>query len=435
MGRADLTQSAPAAYDGTPMAKAALILNDARTGRIAFHVLLGALDESPVGREIDVLVARSRAEALELIERCRVERARFAVAFSFYSADFENAWDDLRSFRAVHPGILSIAGGVHATAEPESVLRAGFDYAAIGEGEMTILEIAATLASGGDLGGIPGLSRLDGGKLTNRAGGPRIELDDFPSFAARRGRLGPIEITRGCVYACQFCQTPFMFKAKFRHRSIESIQKHVSQMRDRGAHDIRFMTPTALSYGSDDERVRLDAVAALLRGVREAAGPEGRIFFGTFPSEVRPEHVSAEALELLKPHVANDNLVIGGQSGSDRVLEAMRRGHRAADVERAAALAVAHGFTPNVDFIFGFPGETSEDVDLTVALAEKIVACGGRIHAHAFMPLPGTPLRRAEPSEWLWRAAERLRRLEGRGKFYGQWKRQAGMNGLSRSPS
>src|SRR5262249_14760812 len=170
--------------------------------------------------------------------------------------------------------------------------------------------------------------------------GDRRPLDDFPAFNVRHGKWNPIEITRGCVYACSFCQTPFAFKAKFRHRSVANVVEHVRAMTADGSRYMRFVTPTCLSYGSDDTSVNLDAVDALLAGVRSAM-PEGKIYFGTFPSECRPEHVTREALAVLRKWVDNDVLVIGGQSGSDRVLEETRRGHTVADVVRAVENAVA----------------------------------------------------------------------------------------------
>ena len=191
-----------------------------------------------------------------------------------------------------------------------------------------------------------------------------------------------------------------------------------------GSRFVRFLTPTSLSYGSDDTSVNLGAVDALLRTVREGAGAEAKIFFGTFPSEIRPEHITTEALEVLKRWVDNKTLVIGGQSGSNRILEETRRGHTVDDVIRAVELAVAAGFQPDVDFLLGLPGETPDDRVLSMKLAERLVAKGARIHSHAFMPLPGTPLRDATPSLIEPATALAMERLEGKGKAYGQWRKQ-----------
>ena len=138
-------------------------------------------------------------------------------------------------------------------------------------------------------------------------------------------------------------------------------------------------------------------MAELLAGVRAELPPHGRIFFGSFPSEVRPEHVTPEAMRLLRRYVANDNIIIGAQSGSDAVLAAAGRGHGTGPVRDAVRIAVSHGFRPNVDFIFGMPGEGADDQRASLALADELTGLGARIHAHTFMPLPGTPWRDAEP--------------------------------------
>jgi radical SAM superfamily enzyme YgiQ (UPF0313 family) len=106
------------------------------------------------------------------------------------------------------------------------------------------------------------------------------------------------------------------------------------------------------------------------------------------------------------------------------VLNASRRGHGVAEIERAVRLSVEAGFRPDVDFLLGLPGETNEDRNASIALAERIVTMGGRIHSHAFMPLPGTPLRDAVPEPIEQDVARAMERLESRGVMYGQWKRQ-----------
>jgi radical SAM superfamily enzyme YgiQ (UPF0313 family) len=225
--------------------------------------------------------------------------------------------------------------------------------------------------------------------------GEAVTLDEFPPFAAKHWKFGAIEITRGCIYACSFCQTPFLNKARFRHRSPAEVERHVRVFRAAGNRDLRFVSPTSLSYGSPDESVNLDAVDELLGRVRAAMGEDGRVFFGSFPSEVRPEHVTPEAMRVLKKWVDNDNLIIGGQSGSLRMLEATHRGHDVESIERAVHVAVEGGFTPNVDFILGMPGETPEDAALSLALMERLAKAGARVHNHTFMPLPGTPFKNA----------------------------------------
>ncbi len=281
------------------------------------------------------------------------------------------------------------------------------------------------MADGRSIDDVRGIARLEDDRmLVEGRGAPVDELDRFPPFAVRRRLWGPIEITRGCIYACKFCQTPFLAKARFRHRSAPEIARWASEIRRAGMRDVRFVSPTSLSYGSPDETVDLAAIEDLLARVRAAIGDDGRLFFGTFPSEVRPEHVTPEALAILARYVDNDNLVIGGQSGSARVLARSHRGHDVESIEHAVRVAVEAGFVPNVDFLLGLPGEEEEDAQATVDLIERLTALGARAHGHTFMPLPGTPFRHSPAGRVDERTRARLTALEGRGRLYGQWRMQ-----------
>jgi B12-binding domain/radical SAM domain protein len=405
---------------------ATLILAYRHPGQYAFNVLLGALEAVEDEGGLDVVVARNRKALFDETQRSLDAGQRTLVAWSFYSASLAECAAELAWLRnAVAQPFTSLAGGVHATAEPLETLRAGFDRVAIGEGEHTLRAIARAWRDGRSLDEIAGLARLVDGELATRGRAtPVAHLDEFPAFSARKRRFGSIEITRGCIYACKFCQTPFVQKARFRHRSAENVAHWAAELRRAELRDVRFISPTSLSYGSDDESVNLAAVEDLLARVRAAMGRDGRVFFGTFPSEVRPEHVTHEALAVLKKYVDNDNLVIGGQSGSERILTSSHRGHGVEAIERAVRIALEAGFRPNVDFLLGLPGETRADVDATVALIERLSSLGARAHGHTFMPLPGTPFRNAPPGAIDASTEARLSALEGAGRLYGQWKRQ-----------
>jgi radical SAM superfamily enzyme YgiQ (UPF0313 family) len=93
-------------------------------------------------------------------------------------------------------------------------------------------------------------------------------------------------------------------------------------------------------------------------------------------------------------------------------------------VERAVRTAVAHGLRPDVDLLFGLPGETDADARASLALAERLTALGARMHGHTFLPLPGTPYRSAAPGTVSDAVRLDLERLAARGALYGQWARQ-----------
>lgn len=407
--------------------KVALILRHVFPGKYAFVALAGALEQLEDSGELALRFARDRAQMLELAQVASNAGEQVVLAFSFYSPGCAEAFDDLRWLRErlAERQVLFIAGGVHATAEPEETLREGFDLVAVGEGEKTLVELVRRLCAGESLDALPGTSRLVDGRVRSFGKGELVSLDEWPPFNLRHEKFGAIEITRGCIYACRFCQTPFINKARFRHRSVENVAKWARALRASGRRDLRFISPTSLSYGSPDESPNLEAVEALLVACREAMGPEGRIYFGTFPSEVRPEHVTPEALRLLKRYIDNDNLIIGGQSGSDRVLASSHRGHDVASIVRAVEVSAAEGFLPNVDFILGLPGESCEDVNATLDLMEQLASLGAKVHGHTFMPLPGTPFKREPPGQFDASTQLRLEQLASKGGLYGQWKKQA----------
>ena len=278
---------------------------------------------------------------------------------------------------------IFIAGGPHPSGCPEETLEY-FDYVVIGEGEETLPELISALQNNSDLSAVKGIAYKDDGKVILTGGRDDVDLDRYSPF--KPPLLGPIEITRGCPWSCAYCQTPRLFGHKMRHRSVEAICKF-----DKYYEDKRLVSPNAFAYGSDGITPNEAAVEKLLSSL------SGNIYFGTFPSEVRPEFVTPKMLELVNTYCANKELHLGGQSGSDRVLKAIHRGHGAAEVITAVERTHDAGLTPVVDFIFGMPGEREEDQRMTLDCINTIIKEGGKVRAHYFMPLPGTELADTTP--------------------------------------
>ncbi|HDJ83608.1 MAG TPA: TIGR04013 family B12-binding domain/radical SAM domain-containing protein, partial [Desulfurococcaceae archaeon] len=253
-----------------------------------------------------------------------------------------------------------------------------------------------------------------------------VNLNDYPPFPYWRGRFNPIEIMRGCPWACKYCQVSFMFKAKPRYRDVDVVEYYSRIMLREGLRDLRFIAPDSFAYMSADGRKpNPSAIEELLERLHKLVQRyKGRIFYGTFPSEVRPNSVDYELARIVRKYVANKSIIIGAQTGSDRLLKLINRGHTVDNIIHAAEALIKAGFRVDVDFIFGLPGETREDIEDTLKVIEKLVRIGARIHAHTFMPLPGTPFADAPPGRlepWL---RKRLYLLLGRGFLYGDWLKQ-----------
>jgi B12-binding domain/radical SAM domain protein len=319
----------------------------------------------------------------------------------------------------------TIVGGPHATGDPVGSLKSlGFDYAFIGEGEESLVEFLTALQTRDDVKKVKGVSYLENEKFVFSGRRRPVNLDDYDPFPYWRGLFGPIEITRGCPYGCFYCQVSYMHGFEYRHRSVEKVTYYVEVFLKSRGRDVRFITPDGLSYGL---KTRLgipsvDLLEHLLEAVGSVCGRYGgRIFYGTFPSELRPEHVTDEALRVLRKYVSNRRVIIGAQTGSERLLKLLRRGHSVENVKNAVEIALKYGFIPDVDIIIGFPGETVEDLKSTLDLASWITNRGGRIHVHYFMPLPGTPLSYQKPTVIPLEVKRVIARIIGSQRGYGDW--------------
>ncbi len=326
----------------------------------------------------------------------RVNRpAAEVTCYSLNSFSAGKLWQEIAT-----AGCITIAGGPHATACYHDLVRI-CDYVVVGEGEFTLPLLLAHIEAGKP-GAPPGVATAEG----YVPAGNSVVPGAYPPFGEVQGF---IEISRGCPFGCTYCQTPMIFGHCMRHRPIDQIQRYAARLRD-----ARFVTPNAFAYGSDGREARPDRVRRLLAGMR------GRVYFGTFPSEVRPEFVTDEALGLVTTYCTNTKIHFGAQSGSDRVLGALRRGHTVDDTIRAVELCRTHGLDPVVDFIVGIPGETDDEQRDTIRLI-RWVAGHGSVHVHRFMPLPGTALEGTTTRGLLDETRRVLGRLALQGKLTGTW--------------
>jgi B12-binding domain/radical SAM domain protein len=295
---------------------------------------------------------------------------------------------------------ITVVGGPHATACFRDVVTYA-DYCIVGEGEYTLPRLLADLENGGS-GKIAGVAT----RGHYEPAGTCVRPDAYPAFSKIKGY---VEISRGCPFFCGYCQTPQIFGHCIRHRSIDSIAEFANRYEQ-----ARFVSPNAFAYGSDGIRPRWDKIRHLFENLRH------RVFFGTFPSEVRPEFVCDESLSLVADYCANTKLHFGAQSGSDPVLKRLRRGHTVDDVIRAVELCRDYSLIPVVDFIVGLPFETDEDQEATLDLI-RMIARTGKVHVHRFIPLPGTPLAGTTARALLPETEKTCGKLALAGKLTGSW--------------
>ena len=179
-----------------------LVLRYRKAVTYGFHVLLGALEEHETTTRYEVRFGQTPEATAEHVRAALDLGAKVLVLWSFYSPDATALAAELAQIRSLVDGrgVLHVAGGVHATAEPVQTLDAGWDLAAVGEGEATLL---ALVDAKGDPTGIPGLAYRDAaGDLVRTGKAKQQPLGEFRGFSLKWDKFNALEITRGCVYAC-----------------------------------------------------------------------------------------------------------------------------------------------------------------------------------------------------------------------------------------
>src|ERR1700729_339999 len=209
----------------------------------------------------------------------------------------------------------------------------------------------------------------------SRTEGPVMEILDAPApESATNPLLGPaavrelpcaawVNIQTGCDNSCSFCIVPSVRGPEV-SRPLHDIVAEVDLLAQRGVTEVTLLGQNVNSYGRDITR-RRPLFAELLRAVGAVEGI-GRVrFTSPHPKDLRPETIEAMATV---PEVC-EQLHLPLQSGSNRVLAAMPRGYTAERyLERlAAARSAIADLGVTTDIIVGFPGETEEDFEDTLA--------------------------------------------------------------------
>ena len=319
-----------------------------------------------------------------------------------------------------------IAGGPHVSAKPNDVLQLGVDFAVVGEGELILPKILWALASDKDL---DDLLSQDPVIIKNERYGifsasELANLNQIPPFSESFRLFGPIEITRGCLYSCKYCQTGTMYK-NLRHADIDVIVGWLKKLAEIKFDKCWFLSPNALSYGSDRAKPNVEALRSLLSKIFQIRKLK-KIYFGTFPSEVRPEYVTRDVLSAIKPYISNNYFVVGAQAVTNSLLKKIGRTHSIEDIHQCIQIMNEFGMIAEIDLIFGLPGETEDDINATLEFLHDVESKykNVKVRGHTFMALPGTEFEHEKNGSIdprILNAMGRLTKLnKGRGEYFEQ---------------
>lgn len=393
----------------------------------SIFTLAGYLEKNQIQRNYHVSYCHSWNELYQRINDKIPDKNLIIVAFSLSTPCFIKEKSNIEHIISQYNGqVVFIAGGPHATARPEDLHRIGIHYVFRGEAEESLLSfLNQEDRCINNLHLINGLSFDHNGVRFSNAISYHFDLNESYPVCDKCLKVGYLEIARGCPFSCHFCQTGKLFGTKSRYRSIENIAAFADFLKGHNYSDLRFLSSNATGYGSETGlKPNYDALEQMLSKVRQIMGKQGRIFFGSFPSEIRPEFADKKSMSILKQFVNNNNIIIGAQSGSDELLEKINRGHTIDDVFRAIEVSYQLQFIVNIDIIVGLPGETYQDQVDTLNFIEQTAQKfqGIKFHLHYFMPLPQTQFENENPGILSSKILNRLLLLTGQGLIYGPWK-------------
>jgi tRNA-2-methylthio-N6-dimethylallyladenosine synthase len=215
---------------------------------------------------------------------------------------------------------------------------------------------------------------------------PEIEKFDRLPPARVEGPSAFVSIMEGCSKYCSFCVVPYT-RGEEMSRPFEDVLTEIADIAGQGVKEVTLLGQNVNAYRGRTADGEIADFALLLEYVAELPGI-GRIrYTSSHPREFTQRLIDAHArIDKLAPHV---HLPV--QSGSDRVLAAMKRGYTALeykDIVRRLRAARPE-ISVSSDFIVGFPGETERDLEATLRLVDELEFDGS--FSFVYSRRPGTP--------------------------------------------
>lgn len=289
--------------------------------------------------------------------------------------------------RRLDPDCVVIVGGPHATHEGASILRnyPGVSAVGLGEGEITMLEVARALSRNRPLREVKGLLVRGTGRARDAvvATGPRepiARLDALPFPAPFYGGYhidAPVEssfviTSRGCPARCTFCNTPDFWGARMRFRGPDHMLAELRYLRNH--------------QGILRVSIRDDTFTVHRRRViefcRKLIASRMDLLWNC---QSRVNAIDEERLAWMR-RAGCDHIQYGIESGSPYILSRLAKDITIEQIETAARATRAVGMTLSVYLISGVPGETKEDRRATASLIERIRPHDGMVSPLALFP-------------------------------------------------
>jgi tRNA A37 methylthiotransferase MiaB len=289
---------------------------------------------------------------------------------TLYTAQMKQAREAIREIRSLTAAFIAL-GGPHASLYADDLARENLgDRIFRGECDRTFGEEIGRITRAGPAQIVtaepPDLSR--------------IRLPDFgAAFGAEKMKVYPVQLSRGCPYACSFCSVKYLSTRTVRYRGLADCLDEIAAAagRKRTLREIRIV--------DDCPTFDLDRFKAFLREYKKRA-----IGLPLHIDNLRADRIDKEMLDLLKK-IGVDHICIGVETGNPRVFEAIHKGETLDEIVRAARLIKRRGLRLYTCFIVGLPEATPETERDSIRLARSLKP--DWIYWNLFQPHQGTAAR------------------------------------------
>ncbi|MBI5861756.1 MAG: tRNA (N6-isopentenyl adenosine(37)-C2)-methylthiotransferase MiaB [Rhodocyclales bacterium] len=303
----------------------------------------------------------------------------------------------IRPLKQANPNLIIGVGGCVASQEGATIVKRA-PYVDVVFGPQTLHRLPQLIAA-----------RRASGQSQVDISFPEIEKFDALPAAKVAGATAFVSIMEGCSKYCTFCVVPYT-RGEEVSRPLADVLAEVAGLVAQGVHEVTLLGQNVNAYqGLMDDGDHAD-LAFLIEAIAEFDGLERIRYTTSHPREVTPRLI--DTYRRVPKLVSHLHLPV--QSGSDRILAAMKRGYTV--LEYKSLIRKLRAARPELslssDFIVGFPGETEDDFEKTMQLIEDLAFDSS--FSFIYSPRPGTPaaeLRDDTPQEV---KAQRLARLQKR---------------------
>lgn len=297
--------------------------------------------------------------------------------------------------QAINPKIFIVLGGAHPTVLPDDTLRyiRSADAVIRGEGEKALAALAEVIADKTDIGSVPNLTyRLEGSIVKNPQDEEIVSVEDLPYLPIGKLDLSkykpipphgkyppyaPMITSRGCPYSCAYCSKGGLGN-KYRAQSSRRVVNEMQYLNRRlGIKEIAFFDDVFTL-----NRNRIHDICADLESRRS-------LFKVHWSCITRVDLVDLKLLKHMKK-AGCYAIAFGIESGSQMMLDKMNKKVTIEQIEDAVDAAKTAGMDVLGYFMFGYPGETVETIELTMNFARKLPL--DYVQFSPVVPFPGTDL-------------------------------------------